>query len=115
MSDFETARNLLRQFKGDTYLHGLGVLPRVGQPAAKLGRRAVLVRDLFPGSDAFIKVIEESLAKAGRIVCRSRTKPRAPKRRRKPLFLPFCVLPGLTSKAAAPYKPRAPYRQEMLP
>jgi alcohol dehydrogenase len=65
MSDFETARYLLRQFKGDKYLHGLGVLPRVGQSAARLGRRAALVRDIFSGSSAFVEIIEESLAQAG--------------------------------------------------
>ena len=31
MSDFGKAKKLLYEFKGDTYLHGIGVLSQVGQ------------------------------------------------------------------------------------
>ncbi|MBC8253769.1 MAG: iron-containing alcohol dehydrogenase [Ardenticatenia bacterium] len=65
MSDFDKARQLLREFKGDAYLHGMGVLPQVGKVTAKMGKRAALVGDAFPGADAFIKTIKESLAAAG--------------------------------------------------
>jgi alcohol dehydrogenase len=64
MPDFEKARYLLREFKGDTYLHGVHVLPQVGGVTANLGDRAALVRDTFPGSDGFIESIKESLAGA---------------------------------------------------
>jgi len=43
----------------------MGVLPQVGKVTAKMGKRATLVRDVFPGADAFVKTIKESLAAAG--------------------------------------------------
>jgi alcohol dehydrogenase len=64
MPDFKKARHLLREFKGDKYLHGLGVLSRVGGAVAKLGGSAALVRDAFPGSEGFIESIKESLTGA---------------------------------------------------
>jgi alcohol dehydrogenase len=65
MTDFEKARALLRQFKGDSYLFGNGVLTKVGETVAGAGERAALVRDTFEGSDTFVKVIADSLAEAG--------------------------------------------------
>jgi alcohol dehydrogenase len=65
MATFEKARQLLHEFKGDTYLHGLGVLPQVGDVTAALGQEAALVRDAFPGSESFIEIIKQSLAAAG--------------------------------------------------
>jgi alcohol dehydrogenase len=64
MAEFEKAQALLRGFKGDKYLHGVGVLAQVGDAAAKYGDEAVLVRDAFPGSEGFIEGIKESLASA---------------------------------------------------
>ena len=43
MDPFDQARELLRQFKGEDYLHGLDVLPQVGTRAAGLGRRAAFI------------------------------------------------------------------------
>jgi alcohol dehydrogenase len=65
VADFDKARALLRQFKGDTYLHGLGVLPQVGAVVAQVGKRAALVRDVFPGADDFVATIKGSAADAG--------------------------------------------------
>lgn len=65
MGEFDTARELLREFKGDMYVHGFGVLTRVGEAASGLGRRVALVRDSFPGADGFAGTIRESLAAAG--------------------------------------------------
>ncbi|NLF01401.1 MAG: iron-containing alcohol dehydrogenase [Anaerolineales bacterium] len=65
MTGFETARALLSAFKGDAYLHGPDVLSQVGEVTAGLGRRAVLVRDAFPGSAAFVSTIQQALASAG--------------------------------------------------
>ena len=65
MSDFERARSLLHEFKGDTYLFGAGVLPDVGKVVASLGKRPALVRSTFPGSDDFVQIIRHSLAEAG--------------------------------------------------
>ncbi len=65
MSEFATARTLLYQFKGDAYLHGLGVLPQVGTVAAALGRRAVFVGCRFPGCDCYMETIRAALRDAG--------------------------------------------------
>jgi alcohol dehydrogenase len=65
MSDFAQARALLREFKGDRYLFGVSVLTQVGDITATLGKRAALVSDTFPGSDAFVQTIRESLERAG--------------------------------------------------
>jgi len=64
-SDFDRARALLREFKGDAYLFGTGVLRRVGEIVASLGKRAALVRGTFPGSDDFVKTIRDSLSEVG--------------------------------------------------
>ncbi len=64
MANFDQAQALLREFKGDAYLHGVNVLSQVGGVTAKLGDRAALVRDTFPGSDDFANTIKESLAAA---------------------------------------------------
>jgi len=65
MTNFDEARALLQEFKGDKYLHGMGVLPQVGSVTAQYGKKAALVRDVFPGADNYIKTIKESLAQAG--------------------------------------------------
>jgi alcohol dehydrogenase class IV len=65
MANFHRAQALLREFKGDKYLHGMGVLPQVGRVTAALGKRAALVRDVFRGADDFVGAIRESLAAAG--------------------------------------------------
>jgi len=65
MDDFDKARDLLREFKGDAYLFGPGALPGVGKVAAAQGRRAALVRGTFPGSDDYVEVIRKSLSESG--------------------------------------------------
>ncbi len=65
MPKFTRARALLRDFKGDRYIFGTNVLPRAGAIAATWGKRAVLVRSTFPGSDAFVQTIREALAQSG--------------------------------------------------
>jgi alcohol dehydrogenase class IV len=64
-NDFEEARSLLREFKGDAYLFGAGVLPGTGKLVATIGKRAALVRGTFAGSDRYVRTIQESLAQAG--------------------------------------------------
>ena len=39
MTDFDKARALLRQFKGDSYLFGVGVLSRVGEVVSSAGKK----------------------------------------------------------------------------
>jgi len=63
--DFGKARGLLREFKGNNYLFGPGVLPEVGGVVTRLGKRAALVRGTFPGSDEYVRTIQASLVKAG--------------------------------------------------
>ena len=65
MSDFERAEALIREFKGDRYVFGFGVLEQVGKIASELGKRAALVVTVFPGNDVLIKKIGDSLASAG--------------------------------------------------
>jgi alcohol dehydrogenase len=65
MSDFEKARELLGEFKGDAYLYGVGVLVNVGGVIGSLGKRPALVRDSFPGSDDYVRKIRDSATDAG--------------------------------------------------
>ena len=65
MSDVDKARALLREFKGDRYLFGAGVLSGVGRVVLRAGKRASLVNDPFPGSEGFLKTIRDSVAQAG--------------------------------------------------
>jgi alcohol dehydrogenase len=59
------AEQLLKVFKGDKYLYGRNVISDVGEVAAKGGKKAVFVRDAFPGSEGFLDKIRKSLEKAG--------------------------------------------------
>lgn len=65
MTNIEQAELLLKRFKGDSYLYGEQVLRQVGELAASLGSRVMLVRDDFPGSDTYVATIKEALAAAG--------------------------------------------------
>ncbi len=65
MNDFKKAGQLLKEFKGDSYLYGAGVLSKVGKVTASVGKKAVLIRDSFPGSADFLSTIHDSLSKAG--------------------------------------------------
>lgn len=65
MSDFDKSEDLLREFKGDTYVHGSGVLGEVGRQTALLGTRAALIRSTYPGTDAIVAVAKRSLVEAG--------------------------------------------------
>ena len=65
MQECENARTLIRRFKGDKYVFGFDVLPQAGAMAAGLGKRAAVVRDTFPGSEAFTSTIIGSLEAAG--------------------------------------------------
>ena len=64
MTDFETARALLHELKGNSYLFGTDVLPKVGQAVASAGKNAALVRDSFSGSDDYVGIIRDSLTES---------------------------------------------------
>lgn len=65
MGDFNRARLLLRNFKGNSYVYGMGVLPQVGAVAAGQGKRAVFVRSRFAGNTPYVDVIRHALEQAG--------------------------------------------------
>ncbi|MFH1719256.1 MAG: iron-containing alcohol dehydrogenase [Planctomycetota bacterium] len=65
MTDFEKARALLHEFKGDSYLFGTDVLSKTGQVVAAVGKKAALIRGTFDGSDDYVGVIRDSLVKSG--------------------------------------------------
>ena len=65
MVDFEKARELICEFKGDKYVFGSGVLGEIGGLTAELGARAALICATFPGNDVLIKKVKDSLAAAG--------------------------------------------------
>ena len=64
MDLFRIARDLLREFKGNTYRFGSHVLQEVGGVAASAGKRAVLVRSGFSGIESYLDTIRGSLADA---------------------------------------------------
>ncbi|MHB8992780.1 MAG: iron-containing alcohol dehydrogenase, partial [Chloroflexota bacterium] len=65
MADFERARQLMREFQGDKYHFGSGVLGEVGKITAGLGKHAAFVYDVFPGNEVFVNRIKDSLVSAG--------------------------------------------------
>ena len=59
------AKNLLSEFKGESYTYGAGILSKIGSVTSGAGKNSALIRDTFPGSDTFIATIKSSLASAG--------------------------------------------------
>ncbi len=65
MNKFEEARDLLKEFKGDSYLYGNGVLKDVGEIATSVGKSTALIYTQFPGVEGYLKTIRDSVAQAG--------------------------------------------------
>ena len=65
MDDFQKARALLNNFKGDAYLFGTDVLSDLGKRIVNIGNRAVLIRSTFLGSNDFVEIIKDSLQTSG--------------------------------------------------
>jgi len=65
MDHFEIARNLLRDFKGDTYRFGNHVLKDTGGIIASAGKRAALIYTDFPGVEGYLDIIRHSAAQTG--------------------------------------------------
>jgi len=65
MDLFEKARDLLQEFKGNKYVYGSGILSKVGSITADVGKKVVLLRDAFTGSEGFISRIKDSISKEG--------------------------------------------------
>ena len=68
MFEFEKARKLLEEFKGEKYIFGSGVLEKIGSIASKVGKTAFLFRETFPGSDFYVHKITNILKKSGVII-----------------------------------------------
>ena len=65
MLEFGKARALIDDFKGDAYTYGLEKLSSAGKIVREIGQKAVLVKDVFPGGDSYVKEIKESLKGSG--------------------------------------------------
>lgn len=65
MNNFQTARDLLREFKGSAYLFGNDMLGGVGDHVAVYGKRAVLVYTEFPRVGTYLATIRTSLSAVG--------------------------------------------------
>ena len=80
MKSFDQARNLLKEFKGGTYLFGNGVLKDVGPIVAKTGTKVALVVTDFPGAADYVQTIKDSIVQANitRVVEIEGARPNAP-------------------------------------
>lgn len=65
MNDFEQAGKLMKDWKGDSYLYGNGVLDKIGPAAAKVAKKIALIYTEYPGVDAYVTRIKKNLADAG--------------------------------------------------
>jgi alcohol dehydrogenase class IV len=65
MTDFERARQLLREFKGDNYAFGAGVLAKTGEMASQLGKSAAVIYTVYPGVEKLVDQVKDSLQSAG--------------------------------------------------
>lgn len=65
MSDFDIARELVREFKGANYAFGAGALTRTGKLAAQLGKSAAVIRAAHPGAEKVVDQVKDSLRSAG--------------------------------------------------
>ena len=100
MQEFKKAEKLLRRFKGDKYHFGQDILGEALKDASKMGRKAILFRGSFPGSDAYVDMIVGSLKQSGTILTGvfKGARPNSPKerfapRRAFPFLLPlWCFL-----------------------
>lgn len=62
---FESARQYLREFKGEHYLAGQGILAGSGALMARAGKRAALIRSTFPGGEPHLQALRQAAAGAG--------------------------------------------------
>ena len=61
----EKARTLIKEFKGEAYIFGLGCLDRAGALAKTLGDKALLVTNLQDRDPQHFQVLSDSLKRAG--------------------------------------------------
>lgn len=65
MGRFDKARELLYDFKGDSYTCGMQTVSEVGNVVRKAGKEAALVFAIFPGGESLINRVKSSLKEAG--------------------------------------------------
>ena len=65
MQQFDTARQLIREFKGNSYRFGFGVLSEAGAMVRGLGTRAAMIVDSFARDTEYTAAIRDSLRAAG--------------------------------------------------
>jgi alcohol dehydrogenase len=82
MDQMERAYTLLNDWKGDSYVHGLGVLDQVGPIAAKFGKRALVVSNttyMKPVADRVVSYLNAAgVELAGNMIAPD-AKPNAPR------------------------------------
>ena len=61
----DAARRLIAAWKGPSYAFGLGCLPRVGELARQVTRRAIILTNRSPWLATTVEAVEKSLAAAG--------------------------------------------------
>ncbi len=81
MADFTRAIGLIREFQGNRYVFGSGVISMTGKVTAELGGKAAVVYDPYPGNFPFLRGIKDSLKAAGVSVVRQieGARPNAPR------------------------------------
>ncbi len=81
MSNFEKARQLMEEFKGDRYAFGFGVLDQTGAMVSELGKQVATVCTAYPGSDELLTRVKANLEAAGLTVmdCLEGVRPNAPR------------------------------------
>ncbi len=82
MDQMKRAYTLLKDWKGDSYVHGLGVLDQVGPLAAKFGKRALVVSNttyMKPVADRVVSYLNAAgVELAGNMIAPD-AKPNAPR------------------------------------
>ncbi|MDD3424709.1 iron-containing alcohol dehydrogenase [Sphaerochaeta sp.] len=82
MDQMKRAYELLKEWKGDSYVHGLGVLDQVGPLAAAFGKRALVVSNttyMKPVADRVVSYLQGSGVELAGNVIAPDAKPNAPR------------------------------------
>ena len=94
MDQMKRAYELLKEWKGDSYVHGLGVLDQVGPLAAAFGKRALVVSNttyMKPVADRVVSYLQGSGVELAGNVIAPDAKPNAPVRTSIDWSLIFCI------------------------
>ena len=64
MTDFKKAHELLKEFKGNNYHFGTGILDQIGDMTRVLGKRVIFIHGKR-GISEYFQLIQDSLKRAG--------------------------------------------------